>query len=208
MMSMRRMLCTFYLSRSFLYFPTRDPYSRTRLCVPNFAPHAYLKITITGKADDQCAIHPPTQHLTPHIHHMAPLQFQPLASQPTPTFWSALNTLKLDRLKLDDTQQPISGWLEEGREVIDKENGDRRVGVDGSIGVGGSSFGEGSERSAEIRRTQSSQELIYRAPSGSKPINGIFKNFNTIEEFKAIDPKKDLFNQLTDSVSILRPQMG
>ena len=77
---------------------------------------------------------------------MAPLQFQPLASQPTPTFWSALNTLKLDKLKLDDAQQPISGWVEDGREVIDKEGGDRRVGVDGSLGVGGSSFGEGTER--------------------------------------------------------------
>jgi ubiquitin-like modifier-activating enzyme ATG7 len=69
---------------------------------------------------------------------MAPLQFQQLASQPTPSFWSALNTLKLDKLKLDDTQQPISGWLEEGR--------DRKVGVDGSIGVGGNAFGQGGER--------------------------------------------------------------
>jgi ubiquitin-like modifier-activating enzyme ATG7 len=85
-------------------------------------------------------------HTTKQVDGMAPLQFQTLASQPTPTFWSALNTLKLDKLKLDDAQQPISGWLEEGREVIDKENGDRRVGVDGSLGVGGSSFGEGSEK--------------------------------------------------------------
>ena len=94
-------------------------------------------------------LHHPTSQLTirtTYSEHMAPLQFQPLASQPTPTFWSALNTLKLDKLKLDDAQQPISGWVEEGREVIDKEGGDRRVGVDGSLGVGGSSFGEGTER--------------------------------------------------------------
>lgn len=77
---------------------------------------------------------------------MPPLQFQPLSSQPTPTFWSALNTLKLDKLKLDDTQQPITGWLEEGREVVDREQGDQRVGVDGSLGVGGSSFGDETER--------------------------------------------------------------
>jgi ubiquitin-like modifier-activating enzyme ATG7 len=77
---------------------------------------------------------------------MAPLQFQQLASQPTPSFWSALNSLKLDKLKLDDAQQPISGWLEEGRELIDKEAGDRKVGVDGSLGVGGASFGEDGER--------------------------------------------------------------
>jgi ubiquitin-like modifier-activating enzyme ATG7 len=42
---------------------------------------------------------------------------------------------------------------------------------------------------------------MARAPSGSIPVNGIFKNFNTIEEFKATDLKKELFNQLTDSVS-------
>ena len=138
---------------------------------------------------------------------MAPLQFQPSASQPTPTFWSALNTLKLDKLKLDDAQQPISGWVEEGREVIDKEGGDRRVGVDGSLGVGGSSFGEGTERyvaGTRIRRHPSVEgnKLTDRAPSGSIPVQGIFKNFNTIEEFKATDPKKGLFSQLTDSVSL------
>jgi len=44
--------------------------------------------------------------------------------------------------------------------------------------------------------------LIVRAPSGSIPVHGIFKNFNTIEEFRATDPKKELFNQLTDSVSL------
>jgi hypothetical protein len=28
----------------------------------------------------------------------------------------------------------------------------------------------------------------------------VFKNFNTIEEFRATDPKKDLFNSVVDSV--------
>lgn len=77
---------------------------------------------------------------------MPPLQFQPLASQPTPTFWSALNALKLDKLKLDDAQQPITGWLEEGREVVDREKGDQKVGFDGILGVGGGSFGEDVEK--------------------------------------------------------------
>jgi hypothetical protein len=107
------------------------------------------KITITGKPKINAQSTPPyTSSISPtkQVDGMAPLQFQPLASRPTPSFWTALNTLKLDKLKLDDAQQPISGWLEEGREVIDKENGDRRVGVDGSLGVGGSSFGEGTER--------------------------------------------------------------
>lgn len=79
---------------------------------------------------------------------MAPLQFQPLSSQPTPSFWSALNTLKLDKLKLDDTQQEITAWLEEGKEITDRESagGGKQVGVDGSIGVGGGAFDEEVER--------------------------------------------------------------
>jgi ubiquitin-like modifier-activating enzyme ATG7 len=39
-----------------------------------------------------------------------------------------------------------------------------------------------------------------RPPSGSVAVNGIFKNFNTIEEFRATEPKKELFNAVTDSV--------
>jgi len=50
--------------------------------------------------------------------------------------------------------------------------------------------------------------LIVRAPSGSIPVHGIFKNFNTIEEFRATDPKKELFNQLTDSVSPCRARLS
>jgi ubiquitin-like modifier-activating enzyme ATG7 len=48
---------------------------------------------------------------------------------------------------------------------------------------------------------------MVRAPGGSIPVNGIFKNSNTIEEFKATDPKKELFNQLTDSVSYIFLQL-
>ncbi|EIW68710.1 hypothetical protein TREMEDRAFT_74150 [Tremella mesenterica DSM 1558] len=120
---------------------------------------------------------------------MPPLQFQPLSSQPTPSFWSALNSLKLDRLKLDDAQQPITGWLEEGRQVLDKEtvagpSSTGVVGVDGSLGVGGGAFGDD----------------VDRPPSGSIEVKGVFKNFNTIEEFRQTEPKKALFDQVTDSM--------
>ena len=80
---------------------------------------------------------------------MAPLQFQPIASQPTPAFWTALNTLKL--VKLDDAQQDIHAWLEEGKTVIDKEAKsleakDGSIGVDGVLGVGGAAFGGEGDR--------------------------------------------------------------
>jgi hypothetical protein len=35
------------------------------------------------------------------------------------------------------------------------------------------------------------------------PVSGLFKNFNTIEEFKSPDIKKELFTVLVDRVSSL-----
>jgi ubiquitin-like modifier-activating enzyme ATG7 len=76
---------------------------------------------------------------------MPTLQFQPLSSQPTPSFWSALNTLKLDHLRLDDTTQSLTAWIEEGREIPDREQSGV-IGVDGSVGVGGGAFGVEGEK--------------------------------------------------------------
>ena len=49
------------------------------------------------------------------------LQFTPLRSFPSPSFWQQLTSLKLDTLKLDDSAIDIRGWMEEGRSVYDKE---------------------------------------------------------------------------------------
>lgn len=69
---------------------------------------------------------------------MSPLQFQPLISQPTPEFWSALTALKLDKLRLDDSIIPLHAWVDEGREVA---NTNRMTGqVDDNVGVDGSVF--------------------------------------------------------------------
>ena len=79
---------------------------------------------------------------------MAPLQFQTLSSQPSPAFWSALNTFKLEKLKLDDSQQPIIAWLDESREVVDREakDGPSKIGVDGSVGLGSNAFEGGGDK--------------------------------------------------------------
>jgi ubiquitin-like modifier-activating enzyme ATG7 len=86
---------------------------------------------------------------------MTPLQFQPISSQPTAAFWSALTALKLDKLKLDDAEVSITAWLEQGKEVRDKEvkagEGSRTVGVDGVLGVGSAAFGGEGERSVASR---------------------------------------------------------
>jgi len=82
---------------------------------------------------------------------MPPLQFQPLCSQPTPSFWSAVNSLKLDRQGLDDSQLPVHGWIDEGKEIIVRDasagKGDARkfIGVDGSVFVGAGAFGGEAE---------------------------------------------------------------
>lgn len=62
------------------------------------------------------------------------LQFTPLRSFPSPSFWQQLTSLKLDTLKLDDSAMNIHGWLEEARSVYDKEQSSD-VWMSGSVAV-------------------------------------------------------------------------
>lgn len=83
-----------------------------------------------------------THHLSLHTP-MAPLQFQPLASQPTPAFWAALAAHKLNHLRLDDSHLSIAAHLEPAKRVlVNKEHGHDSpdVGIDGSLVVGGDAF--------------------------------------------------------------------
>ncbi|KAL1408414.1 Autophagy protein 7 [Vanrija albida] len=120
---------------------------------------------------------------------MAPLQFQPLVSQPTPEFWSSLTSLKLDKLRLDDSEIPIHAWLDEGRQVVNanrltgKVAGDD-VAVDGSVLLDESAFTDSSTR-----------------PSPSATLlQGVFKNYNTIEDFRSPQKKKELFDNTVTSI--------
>ena len=81
------------------------------------------------------------------------LQFQHLSSRASPSFWSAVNSIKLDKQGLDDSQLSITGWLQEGRQVLDREassssgeSSNAIIGVDGSVGVGAGAFGGEAER--------------------------------------------------------------
>ncbi|KAF9268423.1 E1-like protein-activating [Marasmius fiardii PR-910] len=117
---------------------------------------------------------------------MAPtiVQFTPLPSLTHPSFWHKLTELKLDVLKLSDAEVDITGTYGVGRLFRDREaSGDSWVGVGGSLGVDEDSLGKG----------QSS------VPLGSAVARGIVKNFNTIEDFKAVDKSK-LFNQVADKI--------
>jgi hypothetical protein len=67
------------------------------------------------------------------------LQFTPLQSRPSASFWSSLTSLKLDTLKLDDAERDVLGFLDEGMSVKDrsasKEGKEEEVWVAGSLGV-------------------------------------------------------------------------
>lgn len=56
------------------------------------------------------------------------------------------------------------------------------------------------ERGERAFRTSLPRRLTDRSPPGSIPFTGTFKNFNTIEEFKASETKKALFDLVTDAI--------
>jgi hypothetical protein len=54
---------------------------------------------------------------------MPVLAFQQFSSLLHPTFWHALTGFKIDVLKLDDTEVPVTGGYGKGRTAFDKETG-------------------------------------------------------------------------------------
>lgn len=49
--------------------------------------------------------------------------------------------------------------------------------------------------------------VVQRSPAHAVPATGVFKNYNTIEEFKAAD-KTALFNAVTDDVRSQLPSLA
>jgi len=111
---------------------------------------------------------------------MPVVQFAPFSSLVQPAFWHALTDLKIDVLRLSDDAVPVNGSYSTGRSVKDRETG-AEIALGCNLSVGGESF------------TQA------QSPAHSVPATGVFKNFNTIEEFKAVD-KTALFNSITDEI--------
>ncbi|KAJ9098947.1 hypothetical protein QFC19_006171 [Naganishia cerealis] len=120
---------------------------------------------------------------------MAILQFTPLSSFPSPSFWQQLTSLKLDTHKLDDSVRDILGWLEEGRSALNREAGSQ-VWMRGHLAVNADSFANRVEDTLQ-------PNIIA--------LHGKFRNFNTIEEFRSPELKKQLFSEvvkrLVDSFS-------
>ncbi|KAJ7512741.1 hypothetical protein B0H11DRAFT_1947177 [Mycena galericulata] len=104
------------------------------------------------------------------------VQFAPFASLVQPTFWHELTSLKIDVLRLSDEALPITGSYSVGRSITDRETGNE-IALGCNLSVGPESFDKNSQ-----------------PPLGAFVAKGHFKNYNTIEEFRAAD-KTALFNQ-------------
>ncbi|KAJ7485289.1 hypothetical protein FB451DRAFT_1229057 [Mycena latifolia] len=103
------------------------------------------------------------------------VQFAPFASLVQPAFWHELTSLKIDVLRLSDEALPITGSYSVGRSVTDRETG-TEITLGCNLSVGPESFDKSGQPAA-----------------GAYPAKGHFKNYNTIEDFKAAD-KTALFN--------------
>lgn len=71
---------------------------------------------------------------------MPVVQFQPIRSQPTPEFWTAVTSLKLDKLGLDDSVVPVHAWIEEGRDAPNDSGNQHAIGMDGALVLSASAF--------------------------------------------------------------------
>ncbi|KAG6834362.1 hypothetical protein H0H93_010119 [Arthromyces matolae] len=109
------------------------------------------------------------------------VQFAPFSSLIQPSFWHELTNIKIDVLKLSDDALPISGSYSVGRSVTDRESG-KEIALGCNLSVGSESF-----------------DKEFKVAPGSINVTGTFKNYNTIEEFKAAD-KTALFNKEAEKI--------
>lgn len=114
---------------------------------------------------------------------MVIVQFTPFASTVSPAFWHTLSKVKLEVQKLSSDALPIVASYRAGRTFRDRETG-----VDVSLPSALSLTEDAFNPADQVRLSP-----------GVSISRGHFKNFNTIEEFKASD-KQQLFNTLCDEM--------
>lgn len=71
---------------------------------------------------------------------MVLVQFAPIRSAASPSFFHALTKHKLDVARLDDSLVPITGEYAEGKVMVDREGGGQQVGIPSAVELGISSF--------------------------------------------------------------------
>ncbi|KAI6028233.1 hypothetical protein EDC04DRAFT_2869118 [Pisolithus marmoratus] len=112
---------------------------------------------------------------------MPVVQFTPFSSLVQPGFWHELTRLKIDVLRLSDESLTVSGSYSVGRSVRDRETG-QDVALSCNLVLGAAAFEQPSQ-----------------VPPMSVAIRGVFKNYNTVEEFKAAD-KATIFNDVANDM--------
>lgn len=112
---------------------------------------------------------------------MPVVQFAPFSSLVQPGFWHELTRLKIDVLRLSDESLTANGSYSVGRSVRDRETG-QDVALGCNLVLGAAAFEQPSQ-----------------VPPMSVAIRGVFKNYNTIEEFKVAD-KASIFNEVTNDM--------
>lgn len=116
---------------------------------------------------------------------MPTLQFAPFSSVVSPAFWHKLTDLKIDVLKLSDEAVPITGTYTAGKSIFDRETGQEVL-----LGTGFSVGGESFDASSTTSHDESTLPGASGHSGNAVTATGSFKNFNTIEEFKALDKTK------------------
>ncbi|BGP53258.1 hypothetical protein JCM8202_002583 [Rhodotorula sphaerocarpa] len=118
-----------------------------------------------------------------------PLQFLPLQTSISPSFWHRLTDLKLHHLQLSDAPIPISGCYARGKQVLDRVTG-QSVRISAGFELDAASFDEAEDVGPSEPLTGERTRLC-----------GTLRNFNTIEEFRDCDKAKlldDLGKQIWD----------
>lgn len=112
---------------------------------------------------------------------MPVVQFAPFSSLVQPGFWHELTRLKIDVLRLSDESLTVSGSYSVGRSIRDRETG-QDVALGCNLVLGAAAF-----------------EQPLQVPPMSVAMHGVFKNYNTVEEFKAAD-KATTFNNVANDI--------
>ena len=121
---------------------------------------------------------------------MPVVQFAPFASLVQPAFWHELTRQKIDVLRLSDDELSLTASYSVGRTIRDRETGqDLPLGCNLSLGA------DAFDSSPQIVPAHHRSSV----PAWSVSAHGVFKNYNTIQDFKAAD-KAALFNAVADEV--------
>ncbi|KAG2131711.1 uncharacterized protein EDB93DRAFT_1331799 [Suillus bovinus] len=112
---------------------------------------------------------------------MPVVQFAPFSSLVQPGFWHELTRMKIDVLRLSEDAITVNGSYTVGRSIRDRETG-KDIALGCNLIVGEDAY-----------------QKALQLPPMSVQATGIFKNFNTIEDFKAAD-KAALINDVVSKI--------